>query len=66
MGRLNIYIIRVCETRWANTRDVVSDKYRIIYTLGKKKLKRIRMSTILLHEEMRSRILTTISKNSCW
>lgn len=31
MNRLNINILGICETGWANNEDFVSDRHRIIY-----------------------------------
>lgn len=36
INRLSINIFGVCETKKANNRDFVSDKYRIIYAFGEK------------------------------
>lgn len=58
MNRLNINILVVCETRWANNADFICNSYGVIYADREKNKNRIRtrkrnrIRTRPIHDEM--------------
>lgn len=59
MTRLNINIPWVCEIKWANNEDFISNGQRVIQAVGEKKRKRNWIITRQIHEEMCAELLST-------
>lgn len=58
MNRLNSNILGVCEARWVNNEDFVSDKHSVLIGGGAKNERVVGFR--VRHEEMHSGILSTI------